>query len=365
LYTCTFYFGNDTRRTLNNTGFQKILLKWYEENKRPLPWRQTNDPYKIWLSEIILQQTRISQGIPYYLKFINKYQNVQVLASASEFEILRLWQGLGYYSRARNMLKCAKIVVDRHQGIFPPNEKDLLKLPGIGKYTAAAIASISFNLPVPVIDGNVYRVLSRIFGINEVIQTSPSNKIFQKLAEELIPDKNPGDYNQALMEFGALSCTPRNPDCDRCTFSSNCYAAINGKQGELPVIPSRNNSRQRFFHYWVIQDREGMFLKKRDQKDIWFGLYDFPLHESNLDRIDFTNDRIASHLALNHTLTNTRKYRHLLTHQVIFATFYHWVIKFPDKELLKILPVEGRFCSPEETDKLPKPGLINKYLKEE
>jgi A/G-specific adenine glycosylase len=352
-------------RTMDRSGFQKILLAWYEDKKRHLPWRLTNDPYKIWLSEIILQQTRIIQGLPYYQTFVNSYRNIHALASASESEILRHWQGLGYYSRARNMLKCAKIIVDRHKGEFPRNEKELLELPGIGHYTAAAIASISFDIPVPVIDGNVYRVLSRIFGIEEALHTGAAKKIFRSLAEELIPQKKPGDYNQALMEFGALLCTPRNPGCEQCPFFSHCYAKINGKQEVLPQISPKSRLRARFFHYWVIQYEDSIYLKKRNKKDIWHGLYDFPLHESEIERIEFSGDPIAGHLAANHTLMKTRKYRHLLTHQVIHATFYHWKVNSPDEELLNLLPEEGSFCSPAETDKLPKPGLIDKYLKEE
>ncbi|MBR9998849.1 MAG: A/G-specific adenine glycosylase [Cyclobacteriaceae bacterium] len=350
---------------MEKSTFQKILLTWYKGNKRPLPWRLTKDPYRIWLSEIILQQTRISQGLPYYLKFIKAYENIHALAEASEAEVLRHWQGLGYYSRARNMLKCAKLIVDRYEGQFPDKEQDLLKLPGIGKYTTAAIASISFERPVPVIDGNVYRVLSRIFGIMEDIQTSEAQKKFQKLAEELIPDKKPGDYNQAIMEFGALFCKPRNPACKQCLFSAHCFANISGKQNELPSISPKIKPRERYFHYWVIRYEDLLFMKKRNNKDIWQGLYDFPLIETQNQGFDFSRDKMTNYLVKNYPLKNTRTFRHILTHQVICATFYHCPVDSLDEEMLNLLPEEGGFRTPEETERLPKPGLIDKYLKEE
>ena len=330
-----------------------------------LPWRMTRDPYRIWLSEIILQQTRISQGLPYYERFIDAYDNIYDLAAAPESEILRHWQGLGYYSRARNMLKCAKIIAGKYGGKFPSSEKELMKLPGIGKYTAAAIASISFDRQVPVIDGNVYRVLSRIFGITEVIQATATKNAFLETANRLIPHEKPGDFNQALMELGALCCIPRNPSCKKCPFSDHCYANLHGKQEELPVVSPKNKSRNRFFHYWVIVLNDRLFLNKREKKDIWLGLYDFPVFESDHENTGFSSHPVVRQLHGNHTLTDTREYRHLHTHQTIQAIFYRWILTVEDTKLLELLPEKGRFYSREETDKLPKPGLIDKYLKEE
>ena len=365
MYTCLFYSDYHTEFNLDKGNFSNLLLTWYEENKRDLPWRKSKDPYKIWLSEIILQQTRINQGLPYYVKFLEKYENVQAFARATETEILRIWQGLGYYSRARNMLKCAKLIVEKHHGIFPDNYHDLLKLPGIGPYTAAAISSISFDRTDPVLDGNVYRVLSRIFGISEDIQSASTKKIFRKLAAELLPDKNVGDYNQALMEFGALLCTPQNATCARCVFSTHCYANQHGKQAALPLNLKRNKNQIRYFHYLVIDHNNQIFMNKREKKDIWHGLFDFPLIESPHANIDFTQDKMTYYLSKNHLIKHDRHYKHMLTHQKIYATFYRSSLESFDVDLCIQLPDKGRFYSMEEIEKLPKPGLIDKYLKEE
>lgn len=350
---------------MDKRNFKNILLGWYKENKRDLPWRKTKDPYKIWLSEIILQQTRISQGLPYYCKFLEEYENIQAFAMASETEILRNWQGLGYYSRARNMLKCAKMIVEWYHGVFPDNYLDLLKLPGVGAYTAAAMASISFDQTVPVIDGNVYRVLSRVFGIEEDIQSTRAKNLFRKLAEELMPEKNPGDYNQAIMEFGAMHCTPHNPGCESCIFSTQCYANLNKAQSRLPVNLKKNKNHIRYFHYLVIRYNDHIFMNKRENKDIWYGLFDFPLIESPHQQIDFSRDKITRYLSKTHLIEHKRNFKHVLTHQLIYAAFYRWSLDSLADEFIINLPKTGRFYSMEEIEKLPKPGLIDKYLKEE
>ena len=262
--------------------FTKNLIIWYLENKRSLPWRHTSDPYKVWLSEIILQQTRVSQGLPYYKRFVSRFPTVFDLAKASEEEVLKLWQGLGYYSRARNLHATAKMVVDTYKGKFPDTYNELLKLKGVGDYTASAIASICFEEPTAVVDGNVFRVLSRVYGIETPINTTTGFKEYKALAQELIDESDPGTFNQALMEFGAKFCVPSNPDCESCIFQNQCYAYAKGMVKELPLKLNKTKIRTRYFNYLVILDKNGSTLiMKREGKGIWRNLYEFPLIESN------------------------------------------------------------------------------------
>ena len=261
--------------------FSKKVVEWYRLNQRSLPWRETKDPFHIWLSEIILQQTRVNQGLPYYEKFIEAFPSVDKLAAASEQKVLRLWQGLGYYTRARNLHKCAKMIVNSYGGSFPASYNELLLLPGIGAYTAAAIASISFNESVAVVDGNVYRVLSRVFGISTEINSPKGKKEFFELANQLIDKKNPAMFNQAVMEFGALFCKPVNPSCESCTFKASCFAYNNNLVASLPVKKKNKPARRRYFYYFVIQSGKSLLMSKRGKKDIWEGLYDFYLLEKN------------------------------------------------------------------------------------
>src|SRR5690606_27237509 len=234
--------------------FSKKIVEWYHENHRKLPWRDTRDPYRIWLSEVILQQTRVAQGLPYYHRFISHYPTVYALASAPEEEVLRHWQGLGYYTRARNLIRCAKVVVSQHGGSFPSSYEELKSLPGIGDYTAAAIASIAFDEPVAVLDGNVFRVLSRYFGAwNDIAQPS-SRKVFADLASMLVPNEYPGIYNQAVMEFGALCCLPKAPQCAECILAPGCYAREHRAQALLPVRNVRKKARKRYFYYFVFMN---------------------------------------------------------------------------------------------------------------
>ncbi|MDB5131864.1 MAG: A/G-specific adenine glycosylase [Mucilaginibacter sp.] len=265
---------------LQGMNFNDELLRWYQQNKRDLPWRDTTDAYVIWLSEIILQQTRVDQGLPYFNRFIEKYPNVACFAAASEDEILKLWQGLGYYSRGRNMLKTARQVQELYNGKFPQNYAELVKLKGVGPYTASAISSFSANEARAVVDGNVYRVLARYFGIDEPINSPQGIKAFQAIADNLLNRKQPGIHNQAMMEFGATLCTPKNPACGICPVRAGCYAFINNAIKTLPVKLKKGKVRDRFFNYFLFTDEHTVLLNKRGEKDIWANMYDLPLIET-------------------------------------------------------------------------------------
>ena len=308
-------------------SFTSKILKWYTTNQRPLPWRNTLNPYKIWLSEVILQQTRVAQGTAYYHAFVKSFPSVFDLAKASEEEVLKHWQGLGYYSRARNLLKAARIVVEKHHGEFPNNYKDLLALPGIGPYTASAISSICFDQEKAVVDGNVFRVLSRYFGIDKPINSTEGQKHFTTLAQELILGTPPGTYNQALMEFGALQCKPHSPVCGSCPLSDSCWALQHQQTSLLPVKRPKKTTKNRYFNYIVpIGDSRQTVLVKRTQKDIWHKLYEFPLIETQtavevsefLKRPDLPEWVDRSQLYLY----NDKPWLHKLTHQHIHAFFW-------------------------------------------
>jgi len=309
--------------------FRTALLEWFQRQHRPLPWKADNDPYNVWLSEIILQQTRVEQGLPYYLKFKDKYPDVQALAEADEEEVLRLWQGLGYYSRARNLLKTARQVVEAHNGRFPKDYRALLKLKGIGPYTAAAIASFAFNRPEAVVDGNVYRVIARFFGIDTPIDSTAGRQQFRERAQELICRDDPATYNQAIMDFGAMQCTPKKPDCPNCPLRPKCFAFQNQAIARLPVKAKKIIHRKRYFNYLVITERESgkCWLKKRTEKDIWQNLYNYPLIESDglLKRQELRATAYWLELFDNVPAKITeisQTYRQTLTHQKIFARFF-------------------------------------------
>ena len=257
--------------------FARLLIEWYHEHKRDLPWRNTNDPYLIWISEIILQQTRVAQGYAYYQRFIERFPNLESLAAAEENEVLKYWQGLGYYSRARNLHQAAISV----NGVFPVKYEDILKLKGVGTYTAAAICSFAYNQPHAVVDGNVYRVLSRFFGINEPIDSRKGKKIFASLAHDLLDKIQPALYNQAIMDFGALQCTPLSPDCTVCPFKNRCFAFNHNMVSSLPIKQNKTKTSERFFYYLLIRDNGNIYLNKRTENDIWKNLYELPLIESN------------------------------------------------------------------------------------
>jgi A/G-specific adenine glycosylase len=342
------------------------LIKWYRKHQRPLPWRETTDAYIIWLSEIILQQTRVEQGTPYFFRFLEKYPDIQSLARAPEDEVLKLWQGLGYYSRARNLREAAGTVVERYQGKFPDNFDSIRSLKGIGDYTAAAIASFAFGLPHPVIDGNVYRFLSRYFGIDCPVDSSEGKKIFKEVALKIMDKNNPAEHNQAIMEFGALQCTPLHPTCQRCPFSNTCYAHKNDRVAFLPVKGKKTKIRNRFFNYLVLKGNEYIFLRQRPESDIWRNLYDFPLIETDIsvepDELFSTRQWIE--LVGNsryHVNSVSQQSLHKLSHQHLFMRFYELDLKgefkgnFNDR-LLKIRL--------EQAGNYPVPKPVANYLEE-
>lgn len=346
------------------TSFAPILEQWYSVHKRDLPWRHTRDPYRIWLSEVILQQTRVAQGKPYYERFVDAYATVADLAQADERELLRLWQGLGYYSRARNLHQTARYVTLQLEGKFPDTYQDLLKMKGIGAYTAAAIASFAFGERVPVVDGNVYRVLARVFGIEEDITTTTAKKTFAALANRLIQSADdPATYNQAIMEFGAIHCTPVAPDCLLCPLQQGCVAYLTGRQHQLPVKAKKAPVRERFFTYLIFRSKGRLALRERKAKDVWQNLHDFYLLETE-DHQDALQDLLLPEAALNLVQQGVIaglpvESFQLLSHQRIRAKFY--LIDLPD-EPTGSLPTDLHWFTIDEINDLPKPVLITNYL---
>ena len=305
----------------------QILLDWYRQNQRDLPWRRTNDPYAIWLSEVILQQTRVEQGMPYWFRFMEAFPTATDLANADEQEVLRLWQGLGYYSRARNLHAAAKVIRDDYHGVFPNQYDQIRSLKGIGDYTAAAIGSIAFELPHAVVDGNVYRFLSRLFAISTPIDSTAGKKEFAELANELLDKNNPGMFNQALMEFGATLCKPANPDCSSCPFMQYCQSYASGSVNEYPVKSKKTKTRNRYFNYLILSDDKNTIIQRREAKDIWQGLYQFPLVESeniNHNTIDLSMTDLAKHLSGStyNLVKSSSVVKHILSHQIIYAKFW-------------------------------------------
>ena len=313
-------------------SFSNLLIKWYLQKKRDLPWRNTINPYLIWLSEIMLQQTRVAQGMPYFLSFTTAFPTVFDLAKANEEQVLKLWQGLGYYSRARNLHKTAQFVANELDGIFPDNYKDLLQLKGVGEYTAAAIASFSYNEVIPVVDGNVFRVLSRYFDIEPDIAAASAKKEFAALAFELMPKEQPAIFNQAIMEFGALQCVPKSPNCGICIFNESCTALQKKKVDQLPVKSKKLKVRKRYFNYLVVTDELGnTIIQKRTAKGIWHNLYEFPLIETDKEE-DFDciaeqiqNDFFKGNSILSVTESNEQSIVHKLSHQHLYIKF--WEVK--------------------------------------
>jgi A/G-specific adenine glycosylase len=309
--------------------FSNLLIQWYLQNKRDLPWRNTTNPYPIWLSEIMLQQTRVAQGTPYFLSFTAEFPTVFDLAKADEEQVLKLWQGLGYYSRARNLHKTAQYVADELSGVFPGTYKELLQLKGIGEYTAAAIASFSYNEVVPVVDGNVFRVLSRYFDVETDIAAASAKKEFAALAFELMPKDNPAIFNQAIMEFGALQCVPKSPNCGICIFNESCAALQKNKVDQLPVKSKKLKVRKRYFNYLVANDEnKNTVIQKRTDKGIWHNLYEFPLIETEKEEgFDFISSRILNEFFINNRIVSIMEYNeksiiHKLSHQHLYIKFW-------------------------------------------
>lgn len=342
-----------------------LLVDWYQQNKRDLPWRHTKDPYLIWLSEIILQQTRVDQGLRYYMAFADQYPTVYDLANAPEDEVLRLWQGLGYYSRARNLHKTAQIIVTNHQGKFPTTSHALQKLKGIGPYTAAAIASFAFDEDIPVVDGNVFRVLSRLYADPTDISSSAARKHFTQLAMPLLPKGDAAIFNQTIMEFGALQCTPKNPSCLTCPVADHCAAFAQKNVANYPVKLKKQAVRHRYFYYFVVETQKGdIMMEQRQNKDIWQGLYQFPLVEKEnhtpaeevIEEVDPKQDAPSTRIK-----GVSKTYIHQLSHQRLHAVF----IRLSESVYKRLHTDNQRTYTITEIQELPKPVLINNYLKDE
>jgi A/G-specific adenine glycosylase len=336
------------------------LTSWYTQNKRDLPWRNTTDAYTIWLSEIILQQTRVEQGLPYFYRFAERYPDVQSFAAAEEDDILRLWQGLGYYSRGRNMLKTARQVMQDFSGVFPVEYIQLLKLKGVGEYTAAAISSFAANEARAVVDGNVYRVLARYFGIDEPINSPKGKKVFQQIADDVLDKSRPALHNQAMMEFGAMLCKPKNPACGICPVRIGCKAFKTNATTYLPVKLKTVKIKSRFFNYLLIFNGDKILINKRGEGDIWANMYDFPMIET-LELIDTAEliklpemQKFGNKVALKEA---SGTIKHVLTHQHLFVRFFIM-------EILDHTPHNNQtYIEPKKLENLALPQPIFKFIK--
>jgi A/G-specific adenine glycosylase len=348
---------------LDFTKTRKKLISWYDVNKRDLPWRQTSDPYCIWISEIILQQTRVNQGLDYYLKFVKRFPNVTILANSDLDEVLKYWQGLGYYSRARNLHIAAKQIVESYNGRFPDKYDSILNLKGVGKYTANAIASIAFGIPVPVVDGNVFRVISRYTGNKTPIDSKNAYTLYYNIAEKMMGNANPSSFNQAMMELGALVCSTKSPKCDECPLNYNCIAKQKKTTNLFPIKTKIIKIKDRYFYYLVISINNNLVMHKRTEKDIWHSMYDFPLIETSEKK---NIDEIISSKSFE-AFTNTKNIvikdiigpvKHQLTHQTIYTTFIRIIV---DKKSKKI-PTSYLLVDMKKIIKMAVPRVIEKYL---
>lgn len=348
----------------SHQDFTRLLMLWHKKyNKRQMPWKGEKDPYKIWLSEIILQQTRVDQGLQYYLRFVTKYPTVQLLAAAEDVEVFKLWEGLGYYSRCKNLLAAARFIVGHHSAIFPNNYNELLHLKGVGPYTAAAIASFAYNLPHAVVDGNVNRVLSRFFNIKIPIDSTSGKVQFTELAGKLLDTKNAALYNQAIMDFGATICKPKLPLCDACILQRQCKAYEKNKVNELPVKEKKIIKKNRWFYYVLAEYDDKILIRKRTGKDIWQNLHEFVLIESDAPQ---TKEHIMASKAFKviagksyMELQVSANFKQQLTHQTIHALF------FCIRQSKKITPEGVEWVSKENISSLAFPKLINNYLQRE
>lgn len=339
----------------------KTITKWYQSHARSLPWRKTKDPYLIWISEVVMQQTRVEQGMSYYLKFTEAFPNIKSLSHAPEDQVLKLWEGLGYYSRARNLMEAAKQLMEWHQGVFPDKYEEVIKLKGIGPYTAAAITSFAFNQKYAVVDGNVFRVLSRYYGVEIPINTSKGQKYFSELAQEILDKENPATHNQAMMEFGALHCKPANPFCTECPLNNSCIAYSTNKVSELPKKEKKLVIKNKYLHFFYIEHDNYILIEKRDSSGIWKGLYQLPLIESaKNEQIEaILLDQEFKDLINNqeYVLKSTLDMKHKLTHRNLYIRFYHiQCSNINNPSYLKVGEEELRVLA------FPRP--VNQFLKE-
>lgn len=347
------------------SDFTRKLLHWHKtKNKREMPWKGEKDPYKIWLSEIILQQTRVEQGWAYYERFIRNYPDIRQLAAAPDTEVMKLWEGLGYYSRCRNLLITARLIVSEHNAIFPADYNSILRLKGIGPYTAAAIASFAFQLPHAVVDGNVQRIIARYFGITTPIDSSQGKLLFNKLAGSLLSPKEPAAYNQAIMDFGATLCKPKQPRCPECPFQKDCVALSLNQVQQLPVKEKTLQKKQRWFYYYIFEYKKQYGLHRRIARDIWQDLYEFVLQEQDAATGNETMhryflDQICSPKTYQ-IKSISKVYRQQLSHQTIFGCFIRVTLRKPLPALKQLEWVNNSAIS-----RLPFPGLINQYLEAE
>lgn len=351
-------------------NFSKKVIQWYCKNKRDLPWCYTKDPYRIYLLEIIHQQTRVRQGIPYYEKFIKKFPTVHHLARAKEEDVLKMWQGLGYYSRARNLLHTAKFISQKLDGKFPDDYARLRKLKGVGAYTAGIIVSFAFNKPYPAVDGNVYRFLSRYFGIEIPIDSTGGKKYFAKKSLMLMDKKSPGLFNQALIEFGAVQCIPKNPSCEKCPLKRTCKAWLRQKVNLFPVKQKKRLSRIRYFNYLVLRKNGNFFIRKRTGNDIWKNLYDFPVIETErpISKAELLKRISEKSLLIK---SESPAYKHILSHQIIYAKF--WEVKSNKIQFIKKRYAKTGLWASTPTEEVGNsnihrfafPRLIERYLSQQ
>ncbi len=359
MFACVFLMNFQTM-LLNSNSIHPIttkLLYWYSNNKRDLPWRDNPEPYSTWLSEIVFQQTRIDQGLDYYVRLKAKYPTVYDLAKADEREVLKVWEGLGYYSRARNLHHTAKTIVDKFDGKFPEKYEDILSLKGVGPYTAAAIASIAFSISVPAIDGNVLRVSSRLFTIKEPIDKRSTWKTIEKQLLDIIDSEHPGDFNQAMMELGSLICKPQNPQCEHCPVSDHCTAYHSGIQNELPVKAKKVAVKNVFYNFLVINNEDKLLITQR-KEGIWKEMYQFPLFESDAIYKESEIIKIVEKLSIKpiYAIMGSSEYKHVLSHRKIYAKF--WMIK-TTKELSgnNAIAIDKK-----DLVNYPMPRLIRRFL---
>ncbi len=354
-----FYSGNPLLAKRMNNEFFQSLLKWNSEiNNRPMPWKGEKNPYRIWLSEIILQQTRVEQGWEYYNRFVSTYPTVDALAAAPLDEVMKLWEGLGYYSRCRNLHETAKFISEKLSGQFPTTYNELLALKGVGAYTAAAIGSFAFNIPVAVVDGNVQRIISRYFGICTPIDTTQGKKLYSDLASKLLDTNSPALYNQAIMDFGATVCKPQQPLCSDCPFNKDCEAFIYGNVKMLPVKEKKLVRKQRYFNYFLVKNNGGILIRKRSGKDIWQSLFEFFLVESDAPLADPQSIIDLIFPGSRPEKIAGKQYRQLLTHQVIHGQFYLLDVNGDN------IPEGYDYVSMKEISRMAFPGIINLFLED-